>query len=105
MFVCRRLPVTRTSAGRERFDHVIISEVGPIQLDRYVSQLEGEIEEIMSETVTNSVEEDGVMTQQTIKETQTFVIRGVIDPRTGQEVTSCHHNPIQYNTIQYNTIQ
>jgi len=79
---------TPTPAGAERqqFDHVIISEVGPIQLDRYVSRLEGEIEEFMSETVTRCVEEDGEMTQQTIRETQTFVIRGVVDPRTGEEV-------------------
>ena len=64
----------------------MISEVGPVRLDRYVSRLEGEIEEIMSETVTKCVEDDGEMTQQTIKETQTFVIRGVVDPRTGEEV-------------------
>jgi len=72
---------------QQQCGHVIISEVGPIQLDRYVSQLEGEIEEIMSETVTNYVEEAGEMTQQTIKETQTFVIRGVVDPRTREEVS------------------
>ena len=73
--------------GGDRCCHVIISEVGPPQLDRYVTQLEGEIEEIMSETVTRCVEEDGQMTQQTIIETETFVIRGVVDPRTGQEVS------------------
>jgi len=82
----RRLPVRRTPSGQERLEHVIISEVGPTQLDRYVSRLEGEIEEFMSETVTRCVEEDGEMMQQTIKETQTFVIRGVVDPRTGEEV-------------------
>ena len=65
---------------------MMISEVGPVRLDRYVSRLEGDIEEIMSETVTKCVEDDGEMTQQTIKETQTFVIRGVVDPRTGDEV-------------------
>ena len=81
-----RLPVSRTRGGQEQYDHVMISEVGPTQLDRYVSRLEGEIEEFMSETVTKCVEEDGEMTQQTIKETQTFVIRGVVDPRTGEEV-------------------
>jgi len=83
MFVCR-LPQTR--GEREKIEHVIISEVGPTQLDRYVSRLEGEIEEFMSETVTKCVEEDGEITQQTIKETQTFVIRGVVDPRTDEEV-------------------
>jgi len=90
-FVRRRWPVQETSGGREKVNHVIISEVGPIQLDRYVSRLEGEIEEFLSETVTNCVEEDGEMTQQTIKETQTFLIRGVVDPRTGEEVTSALH--------------
>jgi len=84
--VWHRLPVSRTRGGQEQYDHVMISEVGPTQLDRYVSRLEGEIEEFMSETVTKCVEEDGEMTQQTIKETQTFVIRGVVDPRTGEEV-------------------
>jgi len=64
----------------------MLSEVGPVRLDRYVSRLEGEIEEIMAETVTRCVEDDGVLTQQTIKETQTFVIRAVVDPRTGAEV-------------------
>ena len=86
----RRWPAQETTTAiagcQSEFEHVIISEVGPIQLDRYVSRLEGEIEEIMHETVTRCVEEDGEMTQQTIRETQTFVIRGVVDPRTGQEV-------------------
>jgi len=65
---------------------MILSEVGPVRLERYVSRLEGEIEQFMSETVTKCVEEDGEMTQQTIKETQTFVIRGVVDPTTNEEV-------------------
>ena len=76
----------RWQSDSEQTKHVIISELGPTQLDRYVTRLEGEIEEFMSETVTKCVEEDGEMTQQTIKETQTFVIRGVIDPRTGDKV-------------------
>ena len=75
-----------SNTREEQFEHVMISEVGPVRLDRYVSRLEGDIEEIMSETVTKCVEDDGEMTQQTIKETQTFVIRGVVDPRTGDEV-------------------
>ena len=91
IFVRRRWPAKRTKSGQEQFEHVIISEVGPTQLDRYVSRLEGEIEEFMSETVTKCVEEDGEMTQQTIKETQTFVIRGVVDPRTGEKVSSVLH--------------
>jgi len=81
-------------ASGEEFDHVMISEVGPVRLDHYVSRLEGEIEEIMAETVTRCVEDDGVLTQQTIKETQTFVIRGVVDPRTGHEVRRQTHLPV-----------
>lgn len=68
------------------YDHLIISEMGPAQVDRYVSRLEGDIEEFMTETVTECTETDGEITTQTIKETQTFVIRAVVDPRTGQEV-------------------
>ena len=89
---CCRWPVG--GASREEFDHVMISEVGPVRLDHYVSRLEGEIEEIMAETVTRCVEDDGVLTQQTIKETQTFVIRGVVDPRTGHEVRRQTHLPV-----------
>jgi len=97
--IWRRLPAARTRSGQEKVNHVIISEVGPTQLDRYVSRLEGEIEEFMSETVTKCVEEDGEMTQQTIKETQTFVIRGVVDPRTGDEVLTC--SPTYYFTVSF----
>jgi hypothetical protein len=68
------------------YDHLIISEMSPTQTDRYVSRLEGEIEEYMTETVTECTETEGEITTQTIKETQTFVIRAVVDPRTGEEV-------------------
>ena len=88
IYYCR-WPPKKEGVGSE---HLIISEVGPTRLDRYVSRLEGEIEEFMSETVTKCVEEDGEITQQTIKETQTFIIRGVVDPRTNEEV--CRPTPI-----------
>ena len=63
----------------------MISEVGP-RTDRFVSRLEGDIEEYVTETVTEYTDRDGEMTMQTIKETQRFIICGVVDPRTGEEV-------------------
>ena len=90
MFVVSRWP-QKSDASDEKNDrvseHLIMSEMGPGQTDRYVSRLEGELEEYMMETVTESIEADGEVTSQTIRETQKFFICGVVDPRTGGKVT------------------
>ena len=101
--LCRRWSNPHPEQRQQHEGHVIISEMGPLQTDRYVARLEGEIEEYMTETITECTEADGEVTTQTIKETQTFVIRGVVDPRTGEEVspTMLLLMLINYNDLNY----
>lgn len=76
-------PVEDGTPGSSR---LIMSEKGPRHSGRYVSQLEAELEEFMSETIMQDQEVSEV-TSQTIQETKRFMIRGVIDPRTSQEIS------------------